>query len=875
MTFPFLILSMMMMSGLPLPPGEANVPIFALAGREVRLAPGAAELVRKDRRTAGGETLRVTVPMADGKELALALQRFEVVTGDAVAVRDGREDPSLLATARAVVHLRGRVEGWPQAIAYLAISDRGATGLVDLGVPGERHVLVPAERAVRGLSSGPLRLERSVGVGGPGVEFCGVPAGEQGGVAGFGAVPTGRERRIDIAADCDFEFFATFGDAAATVEYVTALYGAISTIFRRDCDANVAVSFVRVFTSPEDLFNEPDPLGPFRDHWQADMGAVERDVAQLLTGRRNLPYGGVAWLNAACGEFGYSVNGYLNGRFADPVGTDPGNWDINVVAHELGHNVGTLHTHNYGADGCASGVVQRGTIMSYCHVVSGASANIDLSFHRVTANAIENFLVSAACLAVDCDADGNDDADEIAGNPSLDANGDGILDACQDCDADGTLDPDEIAAGALDLDLDGRPDACEPDCNANGVPDDVDIAVGTSVDAHGNGQPDECEEDCDADGISDLTEINLDMSLDRSRDGRLDACEDCDGDGTPDLAELAGSCGIWVVSGDADLRELHPRSGVFLRSVDLGTDPVVDLEVGPDGSPVAVTEASIRRIDRVSGAVTTLAMMPVGVRARAIDWRPDGSFLLATAGGGIRIHAADGGFLGWLAAAGGPMNPAGPVDPVDLVVTDSADVLVIDRAGDDSIVRRFGPSGEGTILVPRGNGEPRDFRQAQAIGGGEFLVVDAAARMIRHFASDGRFVRRFDVGPGNLLQQANGIAATADGQAVVATGAASASTVNGYRLGSGYTERTYRIFPADAGAARLIAVAPPSDTDRNGNLVPDECERSSADLDGDGAVGAGDLAILLAGWGGSGPADLDRDGTVGAADLVLLLAAWD
>ena len=32
-----------------------------------------------------------------------------------------------------------------------------------------------------------------------------------------------------------------------------------------------------------------------------------------------------------------------------------------------------------------------------------------------------------------------------------------------------------------------------PDCNANGVPDDLDIASGTSNDANGNGIPDECE----------------------------------------------------------------------------------------------------------------------------------------------------------------------------------------------------------------------------------------------------------------------------------------------------------------------------------------------------------------------------------------------
>lgn len=51
------------------------------------------------------------------------------------------------------------------------------------------------------------------------------------------------------------------------------------------------------------------------------------------------------------------------------------------------------------------------------------------------------------------------------------------------------------------------------------------------------------------------------------------------------------------------------------------------------------------------------------------------------------------------------------------------------------------------------------------------------------------------------------------------------------------------------------------------------------DLNGDGVVGAADLAILLASWGacpaeGDCPADLNGDGTVGAADLAILLASW-
>jgi hypothetical protein len=58
-----------------------------------------------------------------------------------------------------------------------------------------------------------------------------------------------------------------------------------------------------------------------------------------------------------------------------------------------------------------------------------------------------------------------------------------------------------------------------------------------------------------------------------------------------------------------------------------------------------------------------------------------------------------------------------------------------------------------------------------------------------------------------------------------------------------------------------------------------ECEGGDgcpADLDGDGSVGAADLALLLGAWGPNpgDSADLDGDGDVDAADLAILLGAW-
>jgi len=63
--------------------------------------------------------------------------------------------------------------------------------------------------------------------------------------------------------------------------------------------------------------------------------------------------------------------------------------------------------------------------------------------------------------------------------------------------------------------------------------------------------------------------------------------------------------------------------------------------------------------------------------------------------------------------------------------------------------------------------------------------------------------------------------------------------------------------------------------ERSATLCDTCAPTCAADIDGDGAVGASDLATLLGAWGTADPiADLDGDGVVGAADLSVLLGAW-
>ena len=97
------------------------------------------------------------------------------------------------------------------------------------------------------------------------------------------------------------------------------------------------------------------------------------------------------------------------------------------------------------------------------------------------------------------------------------------------------------------------------DCNANNVPDDLDIIRLTSPDCNSNGVPDECD-------------IDSSFSLDDNGNGIPDECEppdcpgDLDGDGDVDLSDLATLLGNYGMT-----------SGAVYENGDLDEDGDVDL----------------------------------------------------------------------------------------------------------------------------------------------------------------------------------------------------------------------------------------------------------------------------------------------------------
>ena len=133
----------------------------------------------------------------------------------------------------------------------------------------------------------------------------------------------------------------------------------------------------------------------------------------------------------------------------------------------------------------------------------------------------------------DCNSNYTLDICDIASEPNLDCNCDGVIDNC----SGGSVDP------------------CPNDCNMNGLPDCYDMVSGTSHDCNGDAVPDECETmdggDFDADGDADLGDFAVLVEClagpevaptPPSSDcvGACLAAFDFDADNDLDLADFAG-----------------------------------------------------------------------------------------------------------------------------------------------------------------------------------------------------------------------------------------------------------------------------------------------------------------------------------------------
>ncbi|MEM1204451.1 MAG: M12 family metallo-peptidase [Acidobacteriota bacterium] len=368
----------------------------------------------------------------------LVLQRFRVFAPGAEIVIHG-DDGDRVVGAPDNAYFRGYVEGRGASVVLLSALENGQVrGLVAEGsrywvlgetAPGDdASVLAVREvdaaqlaEQVTGFACDTEHLEAEATGAAPLFDKAYVernlaeifrPAAER--VLGRGVTNTAR-----IAIESDNEFLNLFGgNTTNATNYLGDIIAYSSAVYVNEVDTSMEIVHVSLWTTadPWTQFSTICGLFEFGKYWNDNNDSIDRTLVHFMSGKNN--GGGVAWVGVLCnggfdyntgpnncgfspandnfgGDYGYS--GTLDGDF--DIDNPTVVWDIVVVAHEIGHNFDSPHTHCYNGIGnpspidqcygvqqgcyaggaslpCGSAGAGCGTIMSYCHLLGGGISNI-------------------------------------------------------------------------------------------------------------------------------------------------------------------------------------------------------------------------------------------------------------------------------------------------------------------------------------------------------------------------------------------------------------------------------------------------------------------------------------------------------------------
>jgi len=412
-----------------------------------------------------------------------------------------------------------------------------------------------------------------------------------------------------------------------------------------------------------------------------------------------------------------------------------------------------------------------------------------------------------------------------------------------DCNANGIPDDCDIAdATSADLDGNGIPDECDSDCNGNGVLDGFDIAAGTSTDCNGDAVPDECQlaaNDCNGDGVPDDCQL---VGNDCNANGILDACDiasgydtDADGNGVPDECEDCNGNGV-----------LDSIDVLSEASEDCNGDGVPDeCQFGAPVAPVLYTHddgVQESNLCFVGGSNLEFAWMNRFVVGAGGEWVSAIEMVWGRTYPDLPAQV-----VLW-------SDPDGDGVPADAQVLVAVNTVTqkVDNPGDNLTVVPIPP----TFVGPEGTSFFVGVYFDDVYASGCFIALDVD----EPFSGQGWYALNtsgfLDL---NDLSSSSLTSWTTGNFLVRAVGG-----------DGGLEQDCNRNLVLDA-----CDIAGGGSADANGNGVPDDCE-CVGDVNGDGAVGFDDLLAVLAAWGDCGGCveDFDGSGSVGFPDLLLLLTAW-
>lgn len=242
----------------------------------------------------------------------------------------------------------------------------------------------------------------------------------------FPASSRGSLRYGVLALDTDTQWLdRRFNDnTTEAAEWFEDLLVATNTLFESQLDLRMLQgdTFLRTDSDPytvESSGASGSHLSEFGSYWQNNFSGIARTHAALVSGNASsgTSASGIAWIDSYC-RYQSSGGSYsVNQLFWS--GSVPVVASARLFAHELGHDLGSVHTHCYdppidqcyaSEPGCYSGTTScpaegSGTLMSYCNLSTGCGPSNPNRLELAPAvEAVMNDRVQAntpSCLSTD------------------------------------------------------------------------------------------------------------------------------------------------------------------------------------------------------------------------------------------------------------------------------------------------------------------------------------------------------------------------------------------------------------------------------------------------------------------------------------------